>query len=201
MLNSFDVDCIELETLMWQTGYLTIIEMQENYDGTPKYILGIPNQEVRLSLIGSIANFMSKISNSTMLRNDLYESLLNRDFNQLETTFKSLYASIPYNLFTKNPMYEKEGYYVSVFYAYIKALGLELVGEDVTNKGRIDLSIKLPNSIIIIEFKVDGASAIAQIREKKYHQKYLNEQKPIYLVGIEFNKEDRNISKLEWEEV
>ncbi len=201
MLDSFDVDYIELETLMWQTGYLTITDTKENYDGTPKYILNIPNQEVRLSLIGSIADFMSKINNSTMLRNDIYEALLENNFAKLERNLKSIYAAIPYNLFTKNPMYEREGYYVSVFYAYIKALGLELIGEDVTNKGRIDLTIKLPESIIIIEFKVDGTSAISQIKEKGYHQKYLSETKPIYIVGIEFDKEDRNISKLQWEKI
>ena len=58
-------------------------------------------------------------------------------------------------------MYEYEGYYASLFYAYLKALGLEIVGEDVTNRGRIDLTIKMPNSIIIIEFKVDGSDTLA----------------------------------------
>jgi len=95
-------------------------------------------------------------------------------------------------------MYKYEGYYVSVFYAYLKALGLDLVGEDVTNKGRIDLTIKMPNSIIILEFKVDGTEALKQIKEKEYHHKYLNEKLPIFLVGIEFNTKDRNISKVEW---
>ena len=201
MLDSFDVDYIELETLMWQTGYLTIDKTTINYDDTPKYHLAIPNQEVKLSLMGSIADFMSKINNSTILKGDVYESLNTANFNKLESTFKALFSSIPYNLFVKNKMYEYEGYYVSVFYAYIKALGIEIVGEDVTNKGRIDLTIKMSNSIIIIEFKVDGSSALSQIREKKYHEKYLDLNLPIFIVGIEFSKEDRNISKVEFEEI
>jgi len=201
MLDSFDVDYIELETLMWQTGYLTIERTSINYDETPKYHLNIPNQEVRISLLGSIADFMTKIGNSTRLKGNVYESLATADFRQLEKTLKSLFASIPYNLFTKNKMYKYEGYYVSVFYSYIKALGIEIFGEDVTNKGRIDLTIKMPNSIIIVEFKVDGTDALSQIKEKKYHEKYLDEKKPIYIVGIEFDTKERNISLVEFEEV
>jgi ATP-dependent exoDNAse (exonuclease V) beta subunit len=73
-----------------------------------------------------------------------------------------------------------------------------MVGEDCTNKGRIDLSIKLNNCIYIIEFKTDGSSALSQIKEKNYHQKYLSEKLPIYLVGIEFDTKEKNISKVEY---
>ena len=200
MLDSFDVDYIELETLMWQTGYLTIHESYENFDGM-EYRLNIPNQEVKISLLGSIADFMSKIHNSKPARNNILKALDSNDFTLFETTFKSLFASIPYNLFTNNKMYEYEGYYSSLFYAYLKALGIEIVGEDVTNKGRIDLTIKMPNSIIIIEFKVDGSDALAQIREKAYHEKYLDRKLPIYLVGVAFDTKERNISGVAFERV
>jgi len=200
MLNSFDVDYIELETLMWQTGYLTITHTETVFDSI-EYHLDIPNQEVIQSLLGSIAEFMTKNSNSVVASNNIKKALFTQDFNALQVNLKALYASIAYNLFTKNDMDKKEGYYVSVFYAYIKALGFDIVSEDVTNKGRIDLTVKMPNSIIIIEFKVDGSSAIKQIEEKKYHEKYLDSNLPIYIVGIEFDKEDRNISKLEWAKI
>ncbi|MEA2100715.1 MAG: AAA family ATPase, partial [Campylobacterota bacterium] len=104
MLNSFDVDCIELETLMWQTGYLTITDVKENFDSTPLYTLSIPNQEVKLSLMGSIADFMSKIQNSTRKKGEIYQALVESDFKTFQSSFKSLFASIPYNLFTKNKM-------------------------------------------------------------------------------------------------
>jgi hypothetical protein len=197
MLNSFDVDYIELETLMWQTGYLTISESFDTPSGM-RYKLAIPNQEVRISLMGSIANFMSHIHNSVTINDNIMYALMENNFTKLELNIKSLFASIPYNNFTNNKMYKYEGYYVSLFYAYIKALGFDIIGEDCTNKGRIDLTIKLPNSIYIIEFKVDGTSALQQIKDKNYHEKYLSEDLPIYLVGIEFDIDDRNISKIEW---
>jgi hypothetical protein len=46
MLSSFDIDNIELETLMWQTGYLTIDKIENIYDNL-EYHLVIPNREVR----------------------------------------------------------------------------------------------------------------------------------------------------------
>jgi hypothetical protein len=89
-----------------------------------------------------------------------------------------------------------------VFYAYLKALGLELIAEDATSKGRIDLTLKLPDATIVIEFKADGATAedaLAQIKAKGYANKYLNHGKPVYAVGIGFDKEQRNIANLAYQ--
>ena len=69
------------------------------------------------------------------------------------------------------------------------------------NKGRIDLTVKFKDKIYIIEFKVNDENALQQIKEKKYYEKYLNEGKEIYLVGIVFDEDDKNISKFEWEKV
>ena len=200
MLNSFDIDYIEIETLMWQTGYLTISDSYENFDGM-EYVLSIPNQEVRLSLLASIADFMSKIQNSKPMKNNILKALMENDFEKLEIDLKTLYAAISYQLFTKNDMNTKEGYYVSVFYAYIKALGFDIVCEDNTNKGRIDITIKMPSSIILMKFKTDGTSALQQIKDKKYHEKYMSQDLPVFIVGIEFDKKDKNISKMEYERI
>ncbi len=200
MLDSFDVDYIELETLMWQTGYLTIEKAEEIYDGI-EYTLTIPNQEVRISLLGSFADFLTKIPNSKQTKNGIYKALATCDLPSLEKYLGVLFASIAYNNFTRSKLYEYEGYYVSVFYAYLKSMGLDLLSEDPTNKGRIDLTLKLPNTIYVMEFKVDATNALAQIKEKKYYEKYLGDERDIYLVGLEFDTKDRNISKVEWEKV
>jgi hypothetical protein len=200
ILDSFDVDNIELETLMWQTGYLTIDKAIETPRGM-KYQLKIPNKEVELSLIGTIADFLSRVDKAEIYKDSIYESLAQANFAELEKQLKSLFASIPYNNFTGAKLYEYEGYYASVFYAYVKSLGVELIGEDVTNKGRIDLTLKMPNAIFIFEFKTDEEGSIQQIKDKKYHEKYIGLNKQIYLVGIEFSSSERNILKVEWESV
>ena len=86
------------------------------------------------------------------------------------------------------------------------SLGFPCIAEDVTHKGRIDLTIKLPNRIVIIEFKVDQhEKALAQIKQKKYYEKYLAEASSkghdIYMVGICFASTDKNITDFEWEKI
>jgi len=204
MLNSFDVDNIELETLMWQSGYLTIDKQKINYDESIYYTLKIPNREVRQSFYESVADFMSKIHNPIQHKHGLLEVFYEQKLENLEKHIKALFASIPYNLFSENnKMYEYEGYYNSIFYSYFKAFGVEAIAEDVTNKGRIDLTLKIPNgAIYVIEFKLKGKNnALEQIKSKKYHEKYLSEKREIYLIGIEFDKEDRNVSLVEFEKI
>ena len=96
-------------------------------------------------------------------------------------------------------MQDYEGYYASVIYTYLQSLGLDIIGEDVTNHGRIDLTIRVEKYIYIIEFKVGKDNALAQIKSKNYAQKYLSEKKEIFLVGINFDSEEKNICGFEWE--
>ncbi len=199
MLNSFDVDVIELETLMWQTGYLTI-ETYEMVLEKTEYKLKIPNLEVQQSLFGLIAEYITKSKDYPKYSGNIIRSLLAKDFDAFKRHLIALYASIPYHLFVHNRMYEKEGYYVSVFYAYMKGLGVEAIAEDVTDRGRIDLPLVFPESIYIMEFKVNGTGSLEQIHAMGYYEKYTNAQKPIYLVGIEFDTTIRNVRNLVWEE-
>ena len=70
-----------------------------------------------------------------------------------------------------------------------------------TNKGRIDITCFIEDKIYIIEFKVikrekEKGSALSQIKERKYYEKYASEGKEIYLVGMEFSEREKNIVKL-----
>jgi hypothetical protein len=87
-------------------------------------------------------------------RPTLYDSLKTADLEGLRQTFHALFASISYHWYVKNPMNEYEGYYASVFYCYLAALGVDMIAEDTSNYGRIDLTLKLENQIYLLEFKV-----------------------------------------------
>ena len=95
-------------------------------------------------------------------------------------------------------MQNYEGFYASIIYVYLQSLGLRIIGEDVTNKGRIDLTVFIENSIYIIEFKVGSDDTLKQIKEKNYAQKYQNQNTDIYLVGINFDEEEKNIGTFKW---
>ncbi|MFQ3574505.1 MAG: PD-(D/E)XK nuclease domain-containing protein, partial [Thermodesulfovibrionales bacterium] len=60
------------------------------------------------------------------------------------------------------------------------------------------------HGVFIFEFKVIGlddepGSALRQIKDKGYVDKYKALNLPIYLVGIEFDKAKRNIKGFQWE--
>ena len=96
-----------------------------------------------------------------------------------------------------------EGYYCSVVYCYFAALDLDVRPEETTNHGQIDMVVRFNNCIYIIEFKVnelsEPGSALAKIKETKYYEKFIGDGQEIYLIGVEFSKEDRNITRFEWE--
>jgi hypothetical protein len=198
ILDSFDIENINLEVILYQSGYLTIDKMQLTPFETIEYKLKLPNKEVKQSLNDVIINYITnnQLPNS---KTDIYLSLLNQDLELFKNSFISIFASIPYNNFTNNNIQNYEGFYASVVYVYLQSLGLDIIGEDVTNLGRIDLTVKINNLIYIIEFKVGDEDALSQIKAKKYHEKYFSEKKDIYLVGINFDKEIKNISNFQWE--
>ncbi len=203
ILNSFDVNNIKLEVLLFQAGYLTIGE-EFIEDDEIEYTLILPNKEVKIALNKYIIQQIYD-DYGVHKRKNIRKALKIADLNGLKDAFISIFANIPYNNYVNNNILHYEGFYASVIYTYLVSLGIEVIGEDVTNKGRIDLTIKILNYIYIIEFKVTSTSntnnALKQIKDKNYAQKYLNEGKEIFLIGIHFNEEERNISSFEWEKV
>ena len=204
LLGNFDIDKIEIETLLFQTGYLTIKETK--YLGhLVQYQLGYPNYEVKSSLNDSLLSYLTdEFSEKENKKALLYEHLYSNDMNSLQALFHSFYASIPNDWYRKNTLSGYEGYYASIFYCYFAALGLDVTPEDTTNKGRIDLTLKFEGRVYIFEFKVielisSQGKAIDQIKTKKYHEKYINDSDEIYLIGVEFSRETRNIVNFEWE--
>ena len=198
LLDSFDIDNIQLEVILYQAGYLTIesVEIDEDLD-LIEYKLKIPNREVKVSFNSFIIEMLLQQHNPNQDKKNIIRALKKADLEGFNQALQTIFASIPYNNLTYVKSYE--GFYASVVYVYLQSLGLDITGEDVTNKGRIDLTIKINDLIYIIEFKVGKEDALKQIKEKNYAQKYLKEDKTIYLVGINFDEKEKNISRFEWE--
>jgi hypothetical protein len=202
LIDSFDIERIELEPILFQTGYLSIKE-QISAGAVTLYHLGFPNLETRYSFNDYVLGYLtSQTSEKATYQSRIYTALESADLPAFEATLRSLFASIPYTNYVNNTIGSYEGYYASVIYAYLASLGLDLTAEDTTSKGRIDLTVRMAQAIYIIEFKVDGGGdALAQIKAKNYHHKYLGGGKPIYLVGIDFSAQEKNLSAFAWEVV
>ena len=205
-MEDFDIDKVELDVLLFQTGYLTI---KNYYQVGSKYIynLRFPNLEVKMGFNDYLLRmFYGSGANSnerTILAENIYFAIHNKQLHDLKKAFISFFAGIPSDWYRKNNIAEFEGFYCSMFYAIFASVGLNIKNEDTTNKGRIDFTVTTNDGIYIFEIKMKRIqqNALSQIKEKKYHEKYLSDNKDIFLVGIEFDEEEKNISGFEWEKI
>jgi 6-pyruvoyl-tetrahydropterin synthase len=202
LLNAFNINEINLETVMFQSGYLTIKEVVAKRNRI-EYVLTYPNLETKMSFNDYLLDyFVRDHIRKNEVQNGLIDMLEVSDLASLKQVIKSLFASIAYNNFTKNNIKNYEGFYASVVYAYFAGAGFDkIIAEDATNQGRIDLSVFIDKKVFIFEFKVNQSGALKQIRAKNYHQKYKANFSEIYLVGVEFDSEQRNLVGFEWEKI
>ncbi len=75
--------------------------------------------------------------------------------------------------------------------------------EDSTSHGGLDMALRFNGNVYLFEFKVvemtPRGAAMAQLRERRYADKYRRFGEPIHLVAMEFSKETRNVTGFEVE--
>ncbi len=154
LIGTFDLDYIEPENLLFQVGYLTIKETIEE-EGLILYKLSYPNKEVKISLNRVLFSYFTQLSSERpRLSLKMIEAVRERDFEKMKKVLEGLYAGIPHDWFRKNELSRYEGYYASCFYAFLCGSGLEVIPEDITNKGQIDLTVLYRERVYLFEFKV-----------------------------------------------
>ena len=203
ILDAFNINDINLVALLWQSGYLTFDTVSQNPISKEfSYKMKVPNLEIQSSLNLLFSNYLTgNLTQDIRPRTDILMALYEHKFDLVEQSIHTLFSSIVYDNYTGNNRCNFEGYYASVIFAYISALGVPVIAEDHSNMGRADMTMFLPNSIIVIEFKIDMPSeaAIEQIKTKKYCEKYANDGRDIYMIGMSFDSEQRNIIEFDWQ--
>ena len=226
LLSTFDVDIIPPEALMFQAGYLTVDSVW-TIPGRQEFTLKYPNKEVQASLNDSLLkHWVGDLSIPGRQISQLYRVLLANDLPALKPLFHAFFATIPHDWYRNSPIAQYEGYYASIFYSHFAAMGLDIRLEDTTNHGRMDMTVLFNGRVFIFEFKVvsdraqgkagnktgrgkvsggrsGGASskgtALQQIKDRGYADKYRARGEPIHLIGVEFGKNSRNIVGFEVE--
>jgi hypothetical protein len=198
ILDKFDIEYISIEALMFQTGYLTIKEI-EKVDEEELYILNYPNKQVRQSFNRELLRYITgeyKENNITKLK----LAIINEDIEDIKNQIEIFLESVSYEILKNEYVYQ------AAIYGLVYSIGYGIVIEDSTSKGRIDLTILVNRSIVyIIEFKVinnskEKGKALNQILQKEYYKKYLNYKK-IYLIGIELDKTKKQIANFEYQQI
>ena len=202
LLATFDVDTMATEALLFQTGYLTIVD-EERHDGQPLYRLGYPNREVRRGLNESLLDVLASNWRSAGDAGALRRLLAARDWTGLEALFRKLLAGIPHDWHRRNDVARYEGYWSSVFYAWFQASMDGVAVEDATSRGRLDMAVRLENGVYLFEFKVaersEEGSALAQLKARRYADKYRAPNRTVHLIGVEVSAETRDITAFDVE--
>lgn len=181
--------------LLYQSGYVTI----KGYDTKSRlYELGIPNQEIRVGLFGSLLpHYLKRDSakgNTTIARMSVY--IRQGRMAEALQLLADFLETIPY---CDNTHYE--GHYQQMLYIIFALLtDYNIQVEQHTAKGRIDLTLETTDTIYIMELKFNKttAEALAQIEAQRYADVFQLKGKAIVKVGMNFTLKD-GVNTLEWQ--
>ena len=200
VLDSFDIHKIGSASLLFQTGYLTV----KNVDYSvipPVYALDIPNHEVREAFyLNIVAEFTEQgEENADAAYRKMSLALLRGDLQSMLKLLKGLFASIPYELHV-----DLEAYYQSILYAVMGLLGFDIDAEVSVSGGRVDAVLELEDRVYVMEFKYEHCSKDAppedkqklfdkaledgmkQIKDRGYANKFTGSGKNVTLAALAF---------------
>ncbi len=185
----YDLDHLKLEPLLFQTGYLTIKGLAEGL-----YQLGYPNQEVKTAFLDYLFDRLIDLPDSTLKAQykKLHLYLSQERGDLFIETANAILSAIPYPHVRK----QGESYYHTIFYLMLSASGVLVHTEVLNIRGRVDMEVHFEDKIYIVELKCNQSAkkAIAQIKAKRYFEKYLQSNKKILLLGINFSTRQRRIT-------
>ncbi len=196
MFESFDIDDIPIEVLLFQTGYLTIKSVIKDKDSNSTiYALDFPNQSVESSFKFIIRTAYLKDSDSP-IRIKLANALETFNFEKMVEAFNDQIFTHSY---LELPKKTDEIQYSNIIHALISNLIPDLITscnqESDVGSGRIELIVKLRKDVIIIfELKKDKSSAIAldQIELNQYARHLSNTSINVAIIGIGLNFNTKN---------
>ena len=190
-MDDFDVtDLRDLRTvaMLYQTGYLTIRDFDPMLQ---TFTLRVPDEEVRRDLAALTAAIIA--NHTTNWVSALARKLLKAKWPEFFAGLRALYAGLPYG--------PKEGVvhefsYERVLMTLLKSQGVQCRAEDRQANGQADVVAEHPCGIYVFELKVgeSAEAALDQVRKKGYDAPYRADGRPVWLVGLSFDRETRQLA-------
>ncbi len=201
LISKFEIDAIDVEALLFQTGYLTIAnEWQEGHRTV--YRLDYPNREVKLSLNDALLSHLNPTNRVPAEEGKTLRDLLEvHDFDGFAETLRAYLASIPYQWHNKD-LARYEAWYAGLLHMAFRAIGVEVRSEDSSSHGRADLVVLTGGQVFLFEFKMAETAdatetalqtALTQIRDRGYAEKYRDRKDPIHWIAIACGRDTRNL--------
>ena len=194
---TFELDRLKPEAILFQTGYLTIQGLTE--DGLIQ--LAYPNKEVRDSMLEVlIEGFLAvDVERSAYLVIRLRNAFRENDVDKAMEILQGVFANLPYFLHEKYP----EKFFHAAVHLLFTYMGIRIHSEACTSEGRVDSLVETDTHVYILEYKLDKSpqEAIEQIRRKRYYRAAWHLGKPVVAVGVSFSSQTKNIEAWAKEEM
>ena len=191
IFESYTLENLEWRSLLFQTGYLTIEDYDEEYR---IYTLGYPNMEVKDSMFQHLlgAFRQTTTTETSPLYGQIKRSLDKYDLPRLIELIDILFSTIPHQIFLQ----KYEAFFHAVLHLTFQGLGLLTKSEVNRSKGRLDTVVYAKEYIYVMEFKLNDSAdaALNQIKEKEYGHALLAQGKQVIALGVGFSSEGKCVS-------
>jgi hypothetical protein len=186
--------------LLYQSGYLTI----KDYDRlTLEYTLGIPNKEVRVGFTEGLLPSVTGMRGSDVQMGfaaRFWKALRAKDTDLAMRELQAYLEELPYVEGFKKKLEEvtvAEGFYEWSFYLIFSMLNVYVQTQVKCARGRADMVVFMPDTIYVIELKINGTAqdALDQIEKKGYARRYATDGRQIVKAGIGFSVEQRAMTE------
>lgn len=190
VLTSFDPNHLNPVSVLFQTGYLTIIDYDDN---TGIYTLDYPNLEVRQSLqLYLLDLYLDRpIQDPKPRIVDLRDALNDGNIEAAIEVINTTLADLPYDLWQK----DTEHFYHAIVHLIFSLLGTFIRSEVHSARGRADAIVETDRYVYVLEFKRDlpAQKALEQIRKRGYLERYADDPRQKIAVGISFSTNEKRI--------
>jgi hypothetical protein len=194
-LQKFNMDNMDTVAVLYQSGYLTIVEYDEELH---EYTLDYPNEEVRSAFAEALLEQYVQAPGAEVnaLAATLPKALVKGDIEGAMKSLPPFFASISYDIQLKD-----EKYYQTIVHLIFRMLGLYCRLEVRIAAGRIDTLVETKKYVYCFEFKLDGNAeeAQTQIDSKERLLPWRGSGKALVKVGVSFDSGKRNIG--EWKAI
>jgi Predicted AAA-ATPase/PD-(D/E)XK nuclease superfamily len=198
ILESFTLeklDTLDIDSLLLQTGYLTIKKI------TPRgqFILNYPNEEVKQAfgqfLLSEFTNTIVTIPYGP----NILEALDNNDLDEVIRILNNLIQAVPDQNYIKN----EEKFFHAIIHLIFTIIGTDVRSEVHTPIGRMDTVVFTEDRIFLFEFKMNETpkAAIQSIKDRHYADSLRHLNKPITGVGVVFSPKTKGVEDWDKEEL
>ena len=188
-------DDLDVNSLLLQTGYLTIKEI------TPygKFVLNYPNREVKHAFGQFLLSQYTNTPVTAPYSGDILEALDKNDVARVIEVINNLIQAVPDQNYIKN----EEKFFHAIIHLIFTMVGTDIRSEVHTPIGRIDSLVVTEKRIFLFEFKINesAAAALQSIKDRHYLGSLRHLNKPITAIGVSFSPKTKGVQEWIHEEV